>query len=114
MVKAFLSDKGTNINKITLVDNEKVMSGDKQLCKTFMNFPQEVVKTLGVSDNFHMSNYSHSDLVNNATGKHENHPTVEKISKTITAKSTCRFSGVDKANVEKPIGNLNSSKVGNF
>ena len=38
-----------------------------------------------------------------------------KISKTITAKSTFHFSGVDKAaDVEKLIGNLNSSKVGNF
>ena len=105
---------GTNVNKITLLDNEKVMSGDKQLCKTFINFSKEAVETLRVSDNFHMSNYSHSDLVNNATGKHENHPTVEKISKTITVRSTCRFSGVDKANVERPISNLNSSKVGNF
>ena len=41
-------------------------SDDKQLCKTFSNFFQEVVKTLGVSDNLNMSNYSHRDLVYNA------------------------------------------------
>ena len=61
-----------------------------------------------------MSNYSHNDLVNNAIGKYENHPTVGKISKTITAKSTFHLPGVDKADVEESIGNLNSSKVGNF
>ena len=33
-----MSDKGTVINKITLVDNDKVISNDKQLCKTFSNF----------------------------------------------------------------------------
>ena len=65
-IKLFLSDKGTNINKITLVDNEKVMSSDKQLRKTNIKFYQKVVKTLGVSNNFNLSNYSHSDLVNNA------------------------------------------------
>ena len=32
------SDKGTNIKKITLVDNEKVISDDKELCKSFSKF----------------------------------------------------------------------------
>ena len=54
------------------------------------------MKTLGVSDSFSISNYSHSDPVNNA----------------IT--STFHFSGIDKGEVEKSIGNLNSSKVGTF
>ena len=58
-IKPFLSDKGTSINKITLLDNDKVILDDKQLCKTFSNFLQEVVKTLGVSDSFNISNYSH-------------------------------------------------------
>ena len=31
-IKPFLSDKGTNINKITLSDNDIVISDDKQLC----------------------------------------------------------------------------------
>ena len=87
------------------------MSGDKQLCKTYINFFEEVVKTLGVSGNFNMSNYSHSDLVKNTRGKYENHLPVENISKTINKKSSFYFSGVDKADVEKSIGNLNSSKV---
>ena len=46
-LKPFLSNKGTNINKITLVDNDKVISDDLQLSKTFSNFFQEAVKTLG-------------------------------------------------------------------
>ena len=65
-IKPFLSDEGTNINKITLVDSDKVISDYKQLCKTFSNFFQEAVKTLGVSDIFSMFNYSHSKPVNNA------------------------------------------------
>ena len=72
------------------------------------------MKTLGVSDSFNMSNYSHSDPVNNAIRKYENHPTVKKISKTVTITSTFHFSGIDKADVGKSIGNLNSSKVETF
>ena len=49
-----------------IIDNDKVILDDKQLCKTFSNFFQEVVKTLGVNDNFNMSNYSHRGPVNNA------------------------------------------------
>ena len=49
-IKPFLSDKRTNINKITLVDNDKVISDDKQLCKTFTNFFQEAVNILALSD----------------------------------------------------------------
>ena len=61
------------------------MSDDKQLCKTFSNFSQEVVQTLGVNGNFNISNYSHSDAVNNAGRKYKNHPSVKEIRKTITS-----------------------------
>ena len=105
-IKPFLSDKDTNINKATAVDNDKVIADDKQLCKTFSNFFQETVKTLGVSDSLDVSNYSHSDPVNNAIRKYENHLSVEKISKTLTIASTFHFSGIDKADVENSIGNL--------
>ena len=39
-IKPFLFDKGTNINKSCLVDKDKVISVDKQLCKTLSNFLQ--------------------------------------------------------------------------
>ena len=32
-IRPFLSDKGTNINKIAFEDNDEVISEDKQLCK---------------------------------------------------------------------------------
>ena len=105
--KAFLPDKGSNVNKITLADNNRVISDDKQLFKTFSNFFQESVKALGVSNSFNMSNCSRSDPVNNAIRKYENHPSVKKISQTVIITSTFHFSGVDKADVEKSIGNLN-------
>ena len=101
-------------NKISLVDYDKVISDDKQLCKTFGNLFQEALKTLSVSDSFNISNYSHSDLVNNAIRNYENHSNMKKIRETITITSTFKFSGLDEAGVEKSIGNLNSSKVETF
>ena len=60
------------------------------------------MKTLGDNDNFNIPNYSHSDPVNNTIRKYENHPSVKKMSKTITL--TFHFPGADKADVEKSIG----------
>ena len=51
-INPFLSLKGTNINKITLSDNDNVILDNKQLCQTFSNFFQEAVKTIGVSGSF--------------------------------------------------------------
>ena len=87
-MKPFLFDKGTNIDKITLVNNDKVISDDKQLCKTFSHFSQEAARTQGVSDSFNICNYSNSDLVNNAIRNYENHSSVKKIRETITITST--------------------------
>ena len=36
-IKLFSSVKGTNKNKVTLIDKNKVNSDDEQLCKTFSN-----------------------------------------------------------------------------
>ena len=47
-MKPFLSNNGASINKTTLADNDKVMSDDRQLSKTFCNFFQEAVKNLDV------------------------------------------------------------------
>ena len=74
----------------------------------------KAVKTPGVNDSFSISSYSHSDLVNNAIKNYENHSSVKKMRETITITSVFHFSGVDKADVEKSLGNLNSSKVGTF
>ena len=41
-----LHDKGANMIKITLVDNDKVISDNVKLCKIFSNFFQDMVKDL--------------------------------------------------------------------
>lgn len=94
--KVFLSDKGTNINKIRHVDKDKAISDDKQLCKTLSNFLQEVMKTPGVSEPFHTSSYSQSDPVNDAMRKYEKYSSVLKISETVTIAQTFYLSELIK------------------
>ena len=111
--KVFLSDKGTNINKIRHVDKDKAISDDKQLCKTLSNFLQEVMKTPGVSEPFHTSSYSQSDPVNDAMRKYEKYSSVLKISETNYC-TNFLFVRIDKADAENAADTLNSSKVGIF
>ena len=65
-----------NKNKICHVDKDKGISDDKQLCKTLSNFLQEALKAPDFSESFYTFSYSHSDLVNNAIRKYENHSSV--------------------------------------
>ena len=82
-IKPFLSDKRTNINKITLVDNDNTISDDKQLCKTFTNFFQEAVKILPLSDQ-------------------------RKSSECKKDKQNCNYNINFSTDLEKSMGNLNS------
>ena len=61
-----------------------------------------------------MCNCSYSDPISNAIKKYEIHPSVKKITESVTITSTFNFSGVDKADLGKSIGNLRSSRVGTF
>ena len=79
-IKPFLSDKGTDINKITFADNDKVILNDKQLWRTFSNFFQVMAKTLGVRDDFNISSYSQKDPIH-VIRKYENHPLLKKCAK---------------------------------
>ena len=55
--------------------------------QNFLNFFQEVAKTIGVSGSFDMSNYSHSYPVNNGIRKYQSHASVKQIHETITVSS---------------------------
>ena len=70
--------------------------------------------TRGVRDNFYVSSYSHSDPFNSAIRKYENCPSMINIKRTIVIAITFHFSCVDKIDLQKSVGNLNSSKVGTF
>ena len=70
--------------------------------------------TRGVRDNFYVSSYSHSDPFNSTIRKYENRPSMINIKRTIVIAITFHFSCVDKIDLEKSVGNLNSSKVGTF
>ena len=70
------------------------------------------MKSLGASDSFNISYYSHSNPLKTSIGKYENYPSVKKIRKTITITPNFHFSDVNKAHVKNSSANLNFSKIG--
>ena len=75
-VKPLLSEKGTRFAHINLVDNEKIISEDRDVAQTLNNFFENAVKSLGIKENqYILSNTGESaDPVDIALNKFEHHP----------------------------------------
>ena len=52
-VKPLLSNKFVNNEKITLVDNKKIITNDKEIAKVLNDFFSNIIKTLNIPKNDH-------------------------------------------------------------
>ena len=109
-----MSDKLTNVSRITLESNEKAISDDQQLSKAFYNFFQDALRTLGLDSDVEKSdclefNYR---VENAARIKHKGHSTIKKVNEFINA--TFYFRAIEPVDVEKEIQCLNGFEVGSF
>ena len=50
-MKAFLADKGVNSSKITLIQNEKILSEDGEVAETLNSFYSDAPKNLDIIEN---------------------------------------------------------------
>ena len=57
-VKPLLSEKGTRFAHINLVDNEKIISEDRDVAQTLNNFFENAVKSLGIKENQYIFTFS--------------------------------------------------------
>ena len=108
-VKPFLSDKGAQTSKITLINNYKVVSDDTLISEIFNKFFKCAVKTLGIKENDDSLKSSLSeDPVDNALEKYENHPSILTIRQIIINESpNFYFSKVELEEIEIEIKKLN-------
>ena len=80
-LKPFLSDKGSQCSQIKLVDQENVISDDKNLSKEFSNFFDKAVKNSGIKTPQVCSINEDSYLIDIAFNKYADHPIILKIKK---------------------------------
>ena len=80
-MKPCLTDKTLKDERITIIENEKVVSDEKELVKIFNEYFSNIVPNLDIQRP--SSIILHHDPVLNAVKKFENHPSILEIKKQI-------------------------------
>ena len=112
-VEPLLSDKISESSKITLVNNNRIVSDDREICNIFNQFFVNVVPNLNIpeftgSDNLH--EHVIGDSVQSVLYKYRNHPSIIKIKERPESSEKFVFSFVSENEIGKLLRNLNARK----
>ena len=107
-MKPFFSSKTVNSEKITLIENDEVISDDQEIANKFSNFYASVVENLGI-DNQNMK--LNDEDIENVIGKFKNHPSILKIREHYNSSNSFSFTQVNVNDVKKEIDALDASKA---
>ena len=115
-VKPLFSDKIKTQNKIVLVENDEVISDDRQVAEIFNNYFVTVTETLGIAENLDnvRSTEGIIDPVEKAIEKYANHPSIKTVLTRFPVVAGFSFEHVTISKIETEIKNLNSNKATNF
>jgi len=109
-IKPLFSDKVKLRNKITLIDNENIISDDKIVAEKLNNFFINAVSNLNIHgfDTCEFIYNKASSKISNIKDKFKNHPSILKIKENINISSNNKFSfdTMDINGVEHKINNL--------
>ena len=90
-MRPFFSNKIKSKERITLIQNETIISNDKNIAETFHEFFSNVVTTLNISQNpYLISGISRTDPVLQSIEKSSKHPSILNI-KNRMSNSNCTF-----------------------
>ena len=108
-VKPMLSNKFVNNEKITLVDNEKIITNDKEIAKVLNDFFSDIIKTLNIPKKDHTDSIVEKvrdpTLKANPTLKYRNHPSILEIKRKLKSGPVFTFDHITKEDVIKEIKN---------
>ena len=116
-LKPLLSDKAKcGSSKINLVENDDILSTDKEIAEAFNNYYSNAVKSLNLQcDSEHLSDETdETDPIERAIKKFKNHPSIINVNQNIPKTTNFEFSQVDIDSIKKMTDNLDSSKSGTF
>ena len=112
-VKPLLSDKISESSKITLVNNNRIVSDDREICNIFNEFFVKVVPNLNISE-FTGSDNLHENVIGDSVQsilyKDRNHPSIIKIKERHESSEKFAFSFVSENEIGKLLINLNARK----
>ena len=103
-VNPLFTDKGMNHDKIILVEDDKIISENEQISKSFadviinLNIPQYEDPTSNTNDN---------DPVSRAIEKYKNHPSIKHIKTNNENDVSFGFQEIQAIEIEKELKNWN-------
>ena len=114
-VKPFFTNKGQQSRTITLVKDNCVISGDKNVAQTLNDYFNCAVDSLNITENRLLLTDTGSliDPVEIAIKKFESHPSISDIKNNVQA-SKFSFSDVSQSDIEKEIVKLKSDKASTY
>ena len=112
-VKPMLSNKSVNSEQITLVDNEKVITNDKEIAKVLNDFFSNIIKTLNITKKDHTDSVIANvrDPTLKTILKYRKYASILAIKRRIKSDPVFTFNYITKEDVIKEIKNLNASKA---
>ena len=111
-VKPLLSNKIKSTEYITLEENEKIISNDKELARNFNEFFVNILPNLSINTNhsFFINTGNENDPIAKAIAKYKSHPSIISI-KRFLENSDSSFQHVPKDKIIKTIKKLDPQKV---
>ena len=99
--KPYFSNKGSNSKQITLLENESILTDDKDIAKTMNNFFINIIKNVNIKP------YEDSSLtdINEITTNFDNHLSTKKIKESFPniVSGDFNFQVVSREDVKKPL-----------
>ena len=115
-VKPVFSNNNGSSQKITLVDDGKIISNDEEVAETLNQFFTDSVKLLAKTEKNTLLTRTDelTDPVDIALKRFENHPSIIDIKEKVTVESKFSFSKVAISGIKNEIRNLDIKKAGTF
>ena len=115
-IKPLFSNGSGKSGKITLVENEEIITDDKDIAETFNNFFVDTVSSLDIQGNKALENNTDgiTDPVLKAVKRFEDHPSVLEIKKNVTLNTEFSFSEVTIEEMSTEIDELKVNKSGTY
>ena len=91
-VKPVLSDKVTTFPKISLVENDEIISDEPKVANSFSNFFENAIHSLGIkTSEYSNDNYCLKNPIEIAIKKYERHLRISLIKENITNNESFHF-----------------------
>ena len=113
----FLSNKGDFQNKIILIENDEIISDNKEVAQKLNNFFESAVKSLGIIENQSLLSTSNGidDPIDRIIKKYEIHPSILAIKDKVKFPlQKFSFSHISLSNMEHEVKSLNGKKSATF